>query len=107
MLLKGFSRSLLSLSLVSTLGWIASPAGAASPCKGLDESSCKQNQSCNWISGYSTKNGNAVPAYCRSAGSKAKQGLKLKEERSTRSGAHDGVDPSASKTTIMLEEKNG
>jgi hypothetical protein len=107
MLLKGFSRSLLSLALASTLGLISFSAGAASACKGLDESSCKQNQSCNWVSGYTTKNGNTVLAFCRNAGKKEKQGLNLKGETGTRSSANAGTAPGAGKAVRMLEEKSG
>ncbi len=103
MLLKGFSRSLYTYSLITVLGLASAPAFSASACKGLDEASCKQNASCSWISSYTTKNGNTISAYCRSTGSKPKQGLNLKEEK----GQSPSADAGATTTTRILEERNG
>jgi hypothetical protein len=103
MLLKGFSRSLYTYSLVTALGLTTAPAFSASACKGLDEASCKQDSSCSWISSYTTKNGNTVSAYCRSTDSKAKQGLNSKQNKDQSPSANAGT------TTKMriLEERNG
>lgn len=106
--LKGFRSYLNLLSFVSILGLSASTAHAASPCKGLEESVCIQSQSCSWVSGYTTKSGKTVAAYCRSVGKKVEQGLRQKEGKGTQSGANDRTQPSArTKTVSMLEEKNG
>ncbi|MCX7632490.1 MAG: hypothetical protein N2Z22_04060 [Turneriella sp.] len=60
---------------------------ADSPCKGLDESACKANDKCTWVSGYTQKDGDKVKAYCRakpgqgdSAASKDKKGKDKKAE---------------------------
>lgn len=106
MLLNGFGRYLPVFSLVFVLGYPLS-AHSASACKGLEESACKGNASCTWVSGYTTKNGNTVSAYCRSSGSQSKQSLNSLEEDGTlfRAENHDlkGVDKKVSK----LEENNG
>ncbi len=103
MLLNGFSRSLFIYSLVTVLGLASAPAFSASACKGLDEANCKQNSSCSWIASYTTKNGNTISAYCRSAGNKAKQGLNLKEEK----GLSPSADAGAAPKKRILEERNG
>lgn len=107
MSLNGFGKSLLTLSLVSTLAIAAPSAYSASACKGLDESACHQTPSCSWVSGYKTKNGNSVSAYCRSTGSKAKQGLNSKEEKGKQSSATDRAASGVQTIAINLEEKNG
>ena len=106
MVLNGFGRYLPVFSLVSVLG-LSFPAHSASPCKGLEESACKDNASCTWVSGYTTKNGNAVSAYCRKSGSKSKQSQNSMEEDGTRSGAGDRALSGADIKAIELEEKNG
>lgn len=106
MVLNGFGRYLPVFSIVSVLG-LSFPAHSASPCKGLEESACKDNASCTWVSGYTTKNGNAVSAYCRSSGNKAKQSQNLLEEDGARSGAGERALSGVDKKEIELEEKNG
>ncbi len=107
MKLNGFSRSLFSLSLVTTLSLSSFAVNAESACKGLEEAACKQSTSCNWISGYTTKNGNAVSAYCRSAGNKQKQGQNSGQEKGSQAGANDRADSGAIQNTPILEERNG
>jgi hypothetical protein len=107
MLLNGFSRSLLAFSLTATVGLTSQPLCSASACKGLDEAACREDTSCNWISSYTTKNGNTVSAYCRKAGSKAKQGQSLQEGKGSQSDPDDRADAGAKTKTRVLEERNG
>jgi hypothetical protein len=105
MSLNGFSRSLFTFFLASVLGLAVLPAYSSSNCKGLDEAVCKQSTACNWISGYTTKSGNTVSAYCRSAGSKAKQGMK--QEKDSQLDSNDRANTSAKTDMRILEERNG
>ncbi len=106
MLLNGFGRYLPVFSLVSLLG-LSLSAHSASACKGLEESACKGNASCTWVSGYTTKNGNTVSAYCRSAGGQSKQSLNSMEENGMQSGAADRALSGVHNNEIQLEEKSG
>ncbi len=107
MSLNGFSHSTLSLMLASVLGLCAAQASAASPCKGLDESACKERAACTWISSYTTKNGNAVSAYCRSSGGKSKQDVNVEGQGQKRPGDNERADGGTNLTTELLEERNG
>jgi hypothetical protein len=107
MKLKGLSRSLLPLSIASTLVLTSFTASAASACKGLDEAACQQETACKWISGYTTKNGNAISAYCRSAGNKQKQGQNMKQESGSQSGTNERADSGTVRMSGVLEERNG
>jgi hypothetical protein len=107
MSLKGFSQSLFTYFLTPALVLTALPTYAASTCKGLDEAACKQSASCNWVSSYTTKNGNTVSAYCRSAGSKARQGQHLQEGKGSQSDHNDRANAGANTITRILEERNG
>jgi len=49
---------------------IASPATAASACKGLENSACAANASCGWVNGYERKDGRTVKPFCRSSTTK-------------------------------------
>lgn len=55
---------LIALSLTGSL-LVASPAAAASACKGLDNSACTDNTSCGWVEGYQRKDGRSVKSFCR------------------------------------------
>jgi hypothetical protein len=57
---------LLSLSL-----WTLNPALAGNSCKGLSKSTCEGSASCSWVSGYTTKDGAKVSAYCRAKARKS------------------------------------
>ncbi len=107
MSLNGFSHYTLSFMLASTLGLCALPAGAASPCKGLDESACKGSEACRWIASYTTKNGNTVSAYCRSAGNKPKQDANVEGQEPKLPGSNDRADGGMGHPTSLLEERNG
>ncbi len=107
MKLKGLSRFLLPLPIASTLALTSFAANAESACKGLEEAACQQNAACKWISGYTTKNGNTVSAYCRSTGSKQKQGQNMKQEGGAKSGTEDRADSGAVRMSGDLEERNG
>lgn len=104
MLIKGFSRSLISLTLASTISFTALGTAVAGQCKGLEESACQANQTCAWVSAYTTKNGNSVSAYCRAASSKAKKEMNNKEEAGLKSGANDRAKPAAA--TMNNKEEN-
>jgi hypothetical protein len=106
MLLNGFGRFLPVFSLVFVLGF-PFPTHSASACKGLEESACNGNASCIWVSGYTTKNGNTVSAYCRRAGSQQKQSLNSLEENGMQLGADNRALSGADKQVRKLEEKNG
>ncbi len=55
--------SLFILSLVA----LATPANAASQCKGLNLDECNQNATCGWVEGYERKDGRTVKAFCRTS----------------------------------------
>ncbi len=60
--------------------WALGPVLAAGPCKGLSKSRCEGSASCNWVSGYTTKDGAKVRAYCRAkAGRSSATGAKAAE----------------------------
>ena len=104
MSLKGFSRSPIPHFMLAALSAVCVPQASASDCKGLDEVACKESSSCSWISSYTTKNGNTVAAYCRSAGGKARQ------DQNSRRGEQNkpsNTDARAPIDTGMTEEKNG
>jgi hypothetical protein len=107
MSLKGFSRSQHTFFLATALGLAALPIYSASTCKGLDEAACKQSASCSWVSGYTTKKGNTISAYCRSTGSKEKQGQNLQQEKGMQSDPNDRADAGANTIMRILEERNG
>jgi len=46
-----------------TLG--ASTAYAASDCKGIEKAGCERNAACNWVDGYTRKDGVKVSGHCR------------------------------------------
>lgn len=106
MVLNGFSKTLLSLTLVSALSLPAIEAAAASQCKGLEESACNGNPSCTWISAYTTKNGNTISAYCRSASGKAGKSVIQQEENRPAADQSDRSGSGAEKTNNM-EERRG
>lgn len=107
MVIKGFSRTLLSFSLISSFSFTALTAEAASQCKGLEESTCLDNQACIWVSAYTTKNGNNVSAYCRASSGKAKKEVKKnKEEKGAKTGSNARPE-STEKVEMMREERHG
>ena len=106
MSINGFGRFLPVCSLVFVLG-VPLAANAASACKGLEESVCKGNASCTWVSGYTTKNGNTVSAYCRSSGKQSKQSQNSWEETGKQSAADNHVLKDVDKKVRKLEENNG
>jgi hypothetical protein len=59
------------------------------------------------VSGYTTKNGSTVSAYCRSTGSKAKRDQQLKGEQDSQPDPDDRADAGANTITRILEERNG
>jgi hypothetical protein len=106
MLLNGFGRFLPVFSCVSLLV-LSFPAHSDSSCKGLEESACKGNASCTWVSGYTTKNGNTVSAYCRKAGGQSKQSHNSMEEDGMQSGADIRTLSGVLIKAITLEENSG
>lgn len=40
-------------------------AAAASPCKGLDQTTCQGNKICSWVRAHKTAKGRDVSAFCR------------------------------------------
>ena len=104
MSLKGFSRSLIPYFTLAALGAVSAPPASASDCKGLDEGGCKGRSSCSWISSYTTKNGNTVAAYCRSAGGKTRQD---QNSRHGEQGKPSNTDARTPSDTGFVEEKNG
>jgi hypothetical protein len=106
MSLNGFSRSLLSLTFVSAICLPTFEASAAGPCKGLEEKACNDQPACTWVSAYSTKNGNNISAYCRSAGSKADKAVNKEEGRDLKTGASDRTGAAADLAN-NTEEKRG
>jgi hypothetical protein len=107
MTLNGFRRFPVFLPIGLVLGLACFSANAASPCKGLDETACRQDQSCRWVSGYTTKHGNSVAAYCRGVGKKSEQGLIQEEGRGTQSGANTHTLPSVTEKQRESEETDG
>jgi hypothetical protein len=107
MSIKGFSKPLLMLALVSSCTFTSLESLAAGQCKGFEESVCKESSDCTWVSSYTTKNGNSVSAYCRNASGKANKDANLKEERGDKTGAIDRDKPSAAKAAITKEENRG
>jgi hypothetical protein len=107
MLLKGFSRSLTFLLFVITLGLFAQPAHSDTVCKGLEESACRDNQACTWISSYTTGNGNTISAYCRKSGAKSKQDQNLEGESGTQSSANDRTAGAITIAKKLEENKSG
>ena len=55
--------SVLILSMVA----LATPANAASQCKGLNLDECNQNATCGWVEGYERKDGRTVKSFCRTS----------------------------------------
>ena len=55
--------SLLILSMLA----LATPASAASQCKGLTLDECNQNATCGWVEGYERKDGRTVKSFCRTS----------------------------------------
>jgi hypothetical protein len=104
MLLKGFSKLILFLLFVFTLGLLFVPVQADIGCKGLKESACRVNPSCIWVSGYTTKKGRSVSAYCRGRGGKPETGHNFKGEKGTQFGANDRAAGGARKIARKLEE---
>ena len=65
MIRNNIFKPIVTLAAALSLFAISS-VNAASPCKGMDENSCKtSNNQCSWIKSYETKSGNKVQAYCR------------------------------------------
>jgi hypothetical protein len=106
MSLNGFSKTLLSLTVVSSICLSAFEATAASQCKGLEESACIDNQACTWISAYTTKNGNSISAYCRSTGGKGNEAVNKEKEKGLETGASGRSGPAAEKAN-NTEERRG
>ncbi len=89
----------LASSLLASL-MIASPASAASPCKGLDNSACSTNASCGWVDSYQRKDGRAVKAFCRT-----KSGAKRSSAKKAQ--ASSSAPNSAPKKLQKTVAKNG
>ena len=70
--LNGSSRAnklfinVASLLILSTLA-MATPANAASQCKGLILEECQQIATCGWVDGYERKDGRTVKSFCRTS----------------------------------------
>jgi hypothetical protein len=56
--------SLITISLLGSL-FAASPATAASACKGLQNDACTSSASCGWVETYQRKDGRTVKSFCR------------------------------------------
>ena len=60
------NAKLTLLPLLSALTLLSvTPASAANACKGLSKQACDGTESCNWVQGYTRKDGRDVAAYCR------------------------------------------
>jgi len=57
--------TLATLIVTSGLAFGASTAWAASDCKGLDKGACERSSACNWVDGYTRKDGVKVSGHCR------------------------------------------
>ena len=75
-----FSRVVSSVLAAAAGLVLVSSATAASPCKGLSESTCLSDDSCRWIAGYVRKDGREVSAHCR-LGSTDRQSKKVAEDQ--------------------------
>lgn len=62
--MKGYAHGTKPL-LFAVLAVAINPAFAENPCKGMSQSACEGNDSCTWVSGYQSKSGKEVKAYCR------------------------------------------
>lgn len=99
---------LMSQALIFTMAFaLAGGVFADSPCKGLDESSCKGNDVCTWV------NGKKVKSYCRAKpghgedGGSKKHGKKHEkaEKAEAASSASDAVKTDDKKTETKAEKK--
>jgi len=57
------TQSLLAITLTFSL---STSLYAANTCKGIQEETCSQSDSCTWIKSYKRKDGANIKAYCRS-----------------------------------------
>ncbi len=108
MSINGIIKPLLTLTLFTACTVTSLSSLAAGQCKVLEESVCKESLDCTWVSAYTTKNGNSVSAYCRSASGKANKATNFKEEeKGQKTGANDRDKPSDAKATMIKEENRG
>jgi hypothetical protein len=56
---------MIAAALGATSGKAGAAAATASPCKGLDQTSCKANTSCSWVKAHKIKTGKEIAAFCR------------------------------------------
>lgn len=109
MTLANHSRRLLAIGVTSLALLSSGPSFAASACKGLSNSACDSNTSCNWVESYKRKDGVKVKAHCRSA-SKKKSALtssKTKassEKAKAQDSAKSKADTKKTKTEIKKAE---
>ncbi len=54
-------------TIIATCTFIlgASSAYAASDCKGMERGACEKSAACNWVDGYTRKDGAKVSGHCR------------------------------------------
>ncbi len=78
------ARVIYLVTLLLLLAW-TSPAVFASKCKGMSTSQCQNNDACTWVSGYTSKQGKKVDAYCRQKASKSSRNGEKKDQASSKS----------------------
>jgi hypothetical protein len=85
--MKGLLRKVIPAIAIIVIALFNSSAHAVAQCKSLSKSQCAANNDCTWVSGYTTKTGKKVDAYCRvKSGKKTASG---KSSKSTKSEAED------------------
>jgi hypothetical protein len=76
-MIKNSTRRYLPVAslLLATFAFGVLPAGAASHCKGMAETSCASDGACTWVQPYTRKDGREVRGHCKLA--RGKQSINL------------------------------
>jgi hypothetical protein len=87
--MKGIFKQAIPVVMFIALASSHVLVNAAPQCNGLNEINCSGNPSCTWVSGYVTKKGNQVNAYCRvKSSSKQSKSIKMSES-GTKQAMHE------------------
>lgn len=93
------------VTLLLLLAWTL-PAVSASKCKGLSTSKCQGNDACTWVSGYTSKQGKKVDAYCRQKASKSSRSGDKKDQASSKSAKKSDKKGKADKKKAQKSSKD-
>ena len=89
--MKQTFKNTLPAVLAMSLAFFHGPVNSEMKCNGLIESSCSENTSCIWVTGYVTKTGTNVNGYCRVKSSNKSTTSKAKPEKQLKQAMQDAA----------------